>query len=70
MARMTVNEEEGHFRDKSVISIKLLMMSMTKKDLAMSDQEPVIVFALFSGATQLDFTGPHGGVLRHSPAPR
>ena len=25
----------------------------------MSDQDPVIVFALFSGATQLDFTGPH-----------
>ena len=25
----------------------------------MSDQEPVIVFALFSGITQLDFTGPH-----------
>jgi cyclohexyl-isocyanide hydratase len=25
----------------------------------MSDQEPEIVFALFSGATQLDFTGPH-----------
>ena len=25
----------------------------------MSDREPVIVFALFPGATQLDFTGPH-----------
>ena len=25
----------------------------------MSDQEPVIVFALFPGITQLDFTGPH-----------
>jgi cyclohexyl-isocyanide hydratase len=25
----------------------------------MSDQTPVIVFALFSGVTQLDFTGPH-----------
>ena len=25
----------------------------------MSDQEPVIVFALFPGVTQLDFTGPH-----------
>jgi cyclohexyl-isocyanide hydratase len=27
--------------------------------LAMSDKEPVIVFALFPGVTQLDFTGPH-----------
>jgi cyclohexyl-isocyanide hydratase len=25
----------------------------------MSDREPVIVFALFPGVTQLDFTGPH-----------
>jgi cyclohexyl-isocyanide hydratase len=25
----------------------------------MSEQEPVIVFALFPGVTQLDFTGPH-----------
>jgi cyclohexyl-isocyanide hydratase len=25
----------------------------------MSDKEPVIVFALFPGVTQLDFTGPH-----------
>jgi len=25
----------------------------------MSDQQPVIVFALFPGVTQLDFTGPH-----------
>jgi cyclohexyl-isocyanide hydratase len=25
----------------------------------MSDRQPVIVFALFPGATQLDFTGPH-----------
>jgi cyclohexyl-isocyanide hydratase len=27
--------------------------------LAMSDRQPVIVFALFPGVTQLDFTGPH-----------
>jgi transcriptional regulator GlxA family with amidase domain len=26
---------------------------------AMSEREPVIVFALFPGVTQLDFTGPH-----------
>src|SRR6266852_3568046 len=25
----------------------------------MSDRQPVIVFALFPGVTQLDFTGPH-----------
>src|SRR6202012_5792627 len=25
----------------------------------MSEREPVIVFALFPGVTQLDFTGPH-----------
>jgi cyclohexyl-isocyanide hydratase len=25
----------------------------------MSDQQPIIVFALFPGVTQLDFTGPH-----------
>jgi hypothetical protein len=25
----------------------------------MSDHRPVIVFALFPGVTQLDFTGPH-----------
>ncbi|HTQ34013.1 MAG TPA: DJ-1/PfpI family protein, partial [Stellaceae bacterium] len=25
----------------------------------MSEKEPVIVFALFPGVTQLDFTGPH-----------
>jgi putative intracellular protease/amidase len=25
----------------------------------MSDREPIIVFALFPGVTQLDFTGPH-----------
>src|SRR5256885_10072800 len=29
------------------------------EDLAMSDLQPVIVFALFPGVTQLDFTGPH-----------
>src|SRR5258707_2453211 len=29
------------------------------EDLAMSEREPVIVFALFPGVTQLDFTGPH-----------
>jgi cyclohexyl-isocyanide hydratase len=29
------------------------------EDLAMSEPAPVIVFALFPGVTQLDFTGPH-----------
>src|SRR5258707_15457447 len=29
------------------------------EDLTMSAREPVIVFALFPGVTQLDFTGPH-----------
>src|SRR5712691_1360092 len=29
------------------------------EDLAMSDLQPVIVFALFPDVTQLDFTGPH-----------
>jgi len=29
------------------------------EDLIMSERNPVIVFALFPGVTQLDFTGPH-----------
>jgi cyclohexyl-isocyanide hydratase len=34
-------------------------VSLSMSEVVMSDQEPVIVFALFSGVTQLDFTGPH-----------
>jgi cyclohexyl-isocyanide hydratase len=32
---------------------------MLRRILTMSDRRPVIVFALFPGVTQLDFTGPH-----------
>jgi cyclohexyl-isocyanide hydratase len=32
---------------------------MMRRILIMSDRQPVIVFALFPGVTQLDFTGPH-----------
>jgi cyclohexyl-isocyanide hydratase len=35
----------------------------------MSEQQPVIVFALFPGVTQLDFTGPHE-VFSHLPGAR
>ena len=35
------------------------MASTPQKAAAMSIQNPVIVFALFPGVTQLDFTGPH-----------
>src|SRR5713226_9516899 len=36
-----------------------LALSTMRRVLAMSDSMPVIVFALFPGVTQLDFTGPH-----------
>src|SRR5216683_2915894 len=32
---------------------------MMRRTPTMSDRQPVIVFALFPGVTQLDFTGPH-----------
>jgi cyclohexyl-isocyanide hydratase len=32
---------------------------MMRRILTMSERQPVIVFALFPGVTQLDFTGPH-----------
>jgi hypothetical protein len=41
---------------------------MMRRILIMSDRQPVIVFALFPGVTQLDFTGPHQ-VFSSLPAP-
>jgi transcriptional regulator GlxA family with amidase domain len=32
---------------------------MIRRIFTMSDRQPIIVFALFRGVTQLDFTGPH-----------
>src|SRR6266542_6265365 len=47
--------EIGHFRQTL---IPYDHASITWRD-TMSDQQFVIVFALFPGVTQLDFTGPH-----------
>src|SRR5260370_161629 len=48
--------EIGHFGHNL---FALLSSRQYAEDLAMSEREPVIVFALFPGVTQLDFTGPH-----------
>jgi cyclohexyl-isocyanide hydratase len=38
---------------------RYILSSIDAEDFAMSEREPVIVFAVFPGVTQLDFTGPH-----------
>src|SRR5579862_9540108 len=47
---------EGRTR---IIQLEAGTLRDDTEGLAMSDKQPVIVFALFPGVTQLDFTGPH-----------
>src|SRR5579862_4624849 len=39
--------------------ITAMVAASTVRSRFMSERNPVIVFALFPGVTQLDFTGPH-----------
>src|SRR5712692_2136321 len=54
---MAVNEGNRSFQTKPIAAT--VSESTMRRASAMSDRNPVIVFALFPGATQLDFTGPH-----------
>src|ERR1700687_2928065 len=54
---MALKEGNRSFRTNPIPPTMLRQMMWRVP--AMSDQKLVIVFALFPGVTQLDFTGPH-----------
>src|SRR5260370_28462641 len=54
---MALNEGNMTVRPKPIPGT--IAASMLQRAAAMSIQNPVMVFALFPGVTQLDFTGPH-----------
>src|SRR5712691_13347776 len=54
---VAVNEGNRSFRTEPIPAT--VPASIMRRISTMSDGQPVIVFALFPGMTQLDFTGPH-----------